>query len=160
MIQRRKKDVKRVIVASIFMISMLLANIQMVSNFNTDINNNQEQNWLNNEENPESSYADPYLTDYYITGSGDNQDVRIYALNSSYSNVNNQESFDIPSMSTTDTTYLSYGNFNFTFQNNFTTEYIIEDTEPLSLVENDFIKFIYDEDQSSMNINTGENLDD
>jgi hypothetical protein len=153
MIQRRKKDVKRILVASIFMISMLLANIQMFDNFNTDINNNQEQNWLNIEENLESSYSDPYLTDYYITGSGDNQDVRIYALNSSYSNVNNQESFDIPSMSTTDTTYLSYGNFNFTFQNNFTTDYVIENTD--ALYANDFIKFIYNEDTSSMSINTG-----
>jgi len=139
------------------MISMLLANIQMVSNSNTDINNNQEQNWLNNEENLESSYADPYLTDYYITGSGDNQDVRIYALNSSESNVNNLESFDIPSMSTTDTTYLSYGNFNFTFQNNFTADYIIENTN--ALYANDFIKFIYNKDTSAMNINTGKNLD-
>ena len=140
------------------MISMLLVNIQIFSNFNFSVNDNQEQNWLNNEDNLESSYKDPYLTDYYITGSGDNQDVRIYAINSSSSNDNNQASFDIPSLSTTDTTYLSYGNFNFTFQNNFTTDYVIEDTEALSLDEEDFIKFVYNEDTSSMNINTGENL--
>ena len=59
-------------------------------------------------------------------------------------------------MSTTDTTYLSYGNFNFTFQNNFTTDYVIENTD--ALYANDFIKFIYNEDTSSMNINTGNNL--
>ncbi|NVM19419.1 MAG: hypothetical protein HWN80_17090 [Candidatus Lokiarchaeota archaeon] len=157
MIQRRKKDVKRIIVASIFMISMLLVNIQLFSNFNFDVNNNQEQNWLNNDNNIKSSDIDPYLTDYYITGSGDNQDVRIYALNSSFSNDNNQESFDIPSMSTTDTTYLTYGNFNFTFQNNFTTDYVIEDTG--ALYADDFIKFVYNEGTSSMSINTGTNLD-
>jgi len=136
---------------------MLLANIQMFNNLNTDINNNQEQDWLNNEDDLESSYIDPYLTDYYITGSGDNQDVRIYALNSSSSNINNQISFDIPSMSTTNTTYLSYGNFNFTFQDNFTTDYVIEDTD--ALYADDFIEFIYDEDESQMDITTGNNLD-
>ncbi|MFX0076984.1 MAG: hypothetical protein ACFE96_16175, partial [Candidatus Hermodarchaeota archaeon] len=103
MIQRRKKDVKRILIASTFIIFMLLANIQFSNNFNFAVNNNQEHNWSNNEEDLESSQIDPYLTDYYITGSGDNQDVRIYALNSSSSDINNQNSFDIPSMSTTDT---------------------------------------------------------
>ena len=135
------------------MISMLLVNIQLFSNVNYDVNNNHDQNWLNNDNNIMSSGIDPYLTDYYITGSGDNQDVRIYALNSSYSNNNNQLSFDIPSMSTTDTTYLTHGDFDFTFQNNFTTNHIIEDTS--ALYADDFIKFIYDEDTSSMSINTG-----
>ncbi len=139
------------------MFFMLLANIQIFSNFNFDANNNQDQNWLNNDNNVKLSDIDPYLTDYYITGSGDNQDVRIYALNSSDSNDNNQESFDIPSMSTTDPTYLTYGNFNFTFQNNFTTDYVIEDTD--ALYADDFIKFVFNEGTSSMSINTGTNLD-
>ncbi|MFX1447466.1 MAG: hypothetical protein ACFFCG_04955, partial [Promethearchaeota archaeon] len=156
MIRRRKKEVKRTIVASIIMISMLLVTVQLFSNFSLDVNNKQEQNWLNNENDVKNSNVDPYLTDYYITGSGSNQDVRIYALNSSASN-NNQVSFDIPSMSTTDTTYLTYGNFNFTFQNNFTTDYLIEDTD--ALYANDFIKFVYNEDTSSMDIDTGVNLD-
>ncbi|MFX1504350.1 MAG: hypothetical protein ACFFDH_25545, partial [Promethearchaeota archaeon] len=157
MIQRRKIEVTRIIVACIFIIFMLLANIQNFSNFNRNTNNSLEQYWSNPEENPESSATDPYLTDYYITGSGSNQDVRIYGLNSSTSNANNIDSFNIPSMSTTDTTYLSYGNFSFTFQNNYTTDYIIENTD--ALYANDFIKFTYDEDESLMNINTGTNLD-
>ena len=139
-----------------FMISMLLVNTQIFSSINFDKINSQEENWLDNDITPNPSDIDPYLTDYYITGSGDNQDVRIYALNSSYSNDNNQESFDIPSMSTTDTTYLTYGNLNFTFQNNFTTDYVIEDTN--ALYADDFIKFIYDKDTSSMSIDTGNNL--
>ena len=138
------------------MISMLLVNTQIFSSINFDKINSQEENWLDNDITPNPSDIDPYLTDYYITGSGDNQDVRIYALNSSYSNDNNQESFDIPSMSTTDTTYLTYGNLNFTFQNNFTTDYVIEDTN--ALYADDFIKFIYDKDTSSMSIDTGNNL--
>ncbi|MHA1240854.1 MAG: hypothetical protein ACTSQU_08670 [Promethearchaeota archaeon] len=127
-----------------------------MSDFNEDMNNNQQHDWSIDETNILTSDIDPYLTDYIISGTGDNQEVRIYALNNSFSNDNNQNSFDIPSMSTTESTYLTYGNFNFTFQNNFTTDYVIEDTNVFEA--NDFIKFVYNEDASSMKINTGENL--
>jgi len=135
---------------------MLLVNIQIFNGLYLDGSNNQLTNWLNDDDNLFSSETDTYLTDYYINGSGDNQDVRIYALNSSDSNENNQNSFNISSMSTTDTTYLVDGNFNFTFQNNYTTDHIMENTSALDA--SDFIKFTYNEDDSSMNVNTGENL--
>jgi len=135
---------------------MLLVNIQIFNGLYLGGSNNQLTNLLNDDKNLFSSETDPYLTDYYTTGSGDPQDVRIYALNSSYSNDNNQGSFDIPSMSVADTTYLTYGNLNFTFQNNYTTDHIIEDTSALDA--SDFIKFTYNEDDSSMNVNTGEAL--
>ncbi|MBY9014244.1 MAG: hypothetical protein KGD68_00990 [Candidatus Lokiarchaeota archaeon] len=143
--------------ASTFIFSMLLVNIWIFSDFNIDIDNNQQDNWSNDEINILTSDTDPYLTDYYISGTGDNQEVRIYALNNSFSNDNNQNSFNIPSMSTTESTYLTYGNFNFTFQNNFTTDYFIEDTNALEA--DDFIKFVYNEDTSSMSINNGSILD-
>ena len=136
---------------------MILVNTLILSDFNVDLNNNQQYDWSIDENNILTSDVDPYLTDYIISGSGDNQDVRIYALNNSFSNVNNQNSFDIPSMSTTESTYLTYGNFDFTFQNNFTTDYVIEDTNALEA--DDFIKFVYNEDTSSMNINAGNILD-
>ena len=135
---------------------MLLVNTWMISDFNSDINYNQQHNWLNDEKNIVTSATDQYLTDYYISGTGDNQDVRIYVLNNSFSNDNNQNFFNIPSMSTNESTYLTYGNFNFTFQNNFTTDYIIEDTNAPEA--RDFIEFVYNEGTSSMKINTGENL--
>lgn len=153
---RRKKDVKRIFFVSIFIISMLLVNIHIFNSLYLDGSNNQLTNLLNDDNKLFSSETDPYLTDYYTTGSGDNQDVRIYALNSSYSNDNNQGSFDIPSMSVADTTYLTYGNFNFTFQNNYTTDHIIEDTNALDA--SDFIKFTYNTGDSSMDVNTGEVL--
>ena len=134
----------------------MLVNTLILSDFNVDMNNNQQYDWSIDETNILTSDIDPYLTDYIISGTGDNQEVRIYALNNSFSNDNNQNSFDIPSMSTTESTYLTYGNFNFTFQNNFTTDYIIEDTNAFEA--DDFIDFIYNEDASSMKINTGENL--
>jgi hypothetical protein len=136
---------------------MVFVNTLIFSDFNIDMNNNQHQNWSNEENDILTSDTDPYLTDYYISGTGDNQDVRIYVFNNSFSNDNNQNSFNIPSMSTTESTYLTYGNFNFTFQNNFTTDYIIEDTNALEA--DDFIKFVYNEDTSSMSNNTGNVLD-
>ncbi len=153
---RRKNDVKRIFFVSIFIFSMLLVNIQIFNGLYLDSSNNQPTNLLNDDNNLISSETDPYLTDYYINGSGDDQDVRIYALNTSDSNDNNQNSFNISSLSTTDTTYLTYGNFNFTFQNNYTTDHVIEDTSALDA--SDFVKFTYNEDDSSMNVNTGENL--
>ena len=135
---------------------MLLVNIHIFNGLYLDGSNNQLTNWLNDDNTLFSSETDPYLTDYYINGSGDNQDVRIYALNSSDSNDNNQNSFDIPSMSTTDTTYLVEGNFNFTFQNNYTTDYILEDTNALEARE--FIKFDYNTSTSPMKINRGKNI--
>ena len=135
---------------------MALVNTLILSDFNGDVNNNQQHDWSIDENTLLTSDIDPYLTDYIISGTGDNQEVRIYALNNSISNDNNQNSFDIPSMSTTESTYLTYGNFNFTFQNNFTTDYVIEDTNALDA--DDYIDFIYNEDTSSMSINTGNNL--
>ncbi len=135
---------------------MILVNTLIFIDFNASMNNSQHHNWSNDENSISTSDTDLYLTDYIISGTGDNQEVRIYALNNSISNDNNQNSFIIPSMSITESTYLTYGNFNFTFQNNYTTDYILEDTNALEAVE--FIDFIYNEDTSSMKVNTGKNL--
>jgi len=83
---------------------MILVNTLIMSDFNEDMNNNQQHDWSIDETNILTSDIDPYLTDYIISGTGDNQEVRIYALNNSFSNDNNQNSFDIPSMSTTEST--------------------------------------------------------
>ncbi|MFX0148482.1 MAG: CARDB domain-containing protein [Candidatus Hodarchaeota archaeon] len=103
-----------------------------------------------------SSSSDGYLSDYYITGAGDPQDVRIYAENNSYT-IDNNQYFEIPSISSTDTGYLSYGNFNFTFQNNYTTDYVLENTDALNARE--FIYFKYDTSLSNITVHTGTNLD-
>ena len=54
--------------------------------------------------------------------------------------LNNENFFEIPSLPSEDM-FLTYGNFNFTFQNNFTTNYIIEDDD--ALYAEDFIAFNY-----------------
>jgi hypothetical protein len=102
------------------------------------------------------SASDSYLSDYYLTGAGDDQDVRVYATNNSLS-INNEGYFDIPSMSGIDTTYLTQGDFNFTFQNNFTTSYVLEDESALNAVS--FIRFKYNINagRSALTLNKGTN---
>jgi hypothetical protein len=80
------------------------------------------------------------LTDIF-TGSGVNQDVRIFGNNKSENLLNNEGYFEIPSIPTEDM-FLVHGDFNVTFQNNFTTDYIIEDDD--ALYAEDFVSFNYD----------------
>lgn len=147
---KHKKEIKRAIFTIVFISFVLIANIQF---FNQSIlvNNNSNHN-LDLEEAPEIS--DLKVNDY-ITGSGVNQDVRIYVSNESENLNDNQEFFEIPSL-TTDDMFLSYGDFNFTFQNNFTTDYVLEDDS--ALYASDFISFDYDTGSSGILITNGTKL--
>ncbi|MFX1592888.1 MAG: hypothetical protein ACFFCL_09360, partial [Promethearchaeota archaeon] len=145
---RRKKEIKRIFFVVLFVITVFLSNVQILSNINV-FQDERTNNETVLDELPLSSNLD--LNDI-ITGSGVNQDVRIYVNNESENLLNNENYFEIPSLPTEDM-YLSYGNFNFTFQNNFTTDYIIEDDN--ALYANDFISFDFDTGASSININNG-----
>jgi len=153
---RRKKETKQILVVSIFIISIFLTSTQIFNEFNFAEINDDGQDLNDNEIKNLSLSSDPYLSDYYITGSGDNQDVRIYATNTS-SLVNNQKSFDIPSMSNSIDSYLTCGDFNFTFQNNFTTDYVFEDNSALEATS--FIEFEMNRapGYSNMTLNQGTN---
>ncbi|MFX0057120.1 MAG: hypothetical protein ACFE85_01875 [Candidatus Hodarchaeota archaeon] len=152
---RRKREVKRIMLLSIFIISILLTNIQIFNSFYWQIDGKDEIDTLLEKESELQVSSDTYLSDYYITGSGDNQDVRLYVTNESVS-YNNQQFFNVPSMSDTDVGYLSFGDFNFTFQNNYTTEYILEDTD--ALYASSFIDFDFNVGGSSLTINEGNAL--
>ncbi|MFX1267975.1 MAG: hypothetical protein ACFFAK_08440, partial [Promethearchaeota archaeon] len=145
---------KRIFFVSLFIFLIILTSIQVYPNNLYNDRSNQNNIIYNQEEDLPSS-SDGYLSDYYITGSGDPQDARIYAINNSFT-IDNEQYFEIPSLSDTDTAYLSYGNFNFTFQNNYTTDYTLENTNALDA--RNFIKFEYDEDTSKITLNTGNNL--
>jgi hypothetical protein len=114
--------------------------------------NENDNNNIDLEELPQSS--DLKVNDY-ITGSGVDQDVRIYVSNESENLSDNQEFFEIPSL-TTDDMFLTYGDFNFTFQNNFTTDYVLEDNS--ALYATDFISFDYDTGSSGIFIANGTKL--
>ncbi|MHA1981136.1 MAG: hypothetical protein ACTSXN_08600 [Promethearchaeota archaeon] len=135
---RRKKETKQILLVSIFIISIFLTSTQIFNAFNFAEINDDGQDLYDNELQNLSHSSDPYLSDYYINKSGDDQDVRIYATNTS-SLVNNQKYFDIPSMSNSIDSYLTCGDFNFTFHNNFTTDYVLEDNSALEATS--FIEF-------------------
>ncbi len=124
---RRKKEIKRKFFVLIFISLILLSNVVILHNFTK--NKGIDDNYYDNELDKNPKTSDPNLNDY-INGTGVNQDVRIYGNNKSKNLNDNQEFFEIPTYNSDDM-YLSYGDFNFTFQNNFTTEYIIEDNDAL-----------------------------
>lgn len=150
LLKRRKNGIRNTVIVSIFIITILLTNIQIFTNFNFEDANNRIE-FPDTYQDLQLS-DDPYLSDKYKTGSGDNQDMRLYVKNSS-SSLNNEEDFQIEAMSTTDTCYLAEGNFTFEFQNNYTTDYVIEDTHPLDA--RDFIDFPLQKSYSSVVNETG-----
>ncbi len=145
---RRKKEIKRIFVV-VFLISLIfITNLQILTNLNLEENNNFEDKEI--ETLPLSSDIDDT-----IIGVGDPQDVRIYTSNTSENTNDNQEYFEIPSLSSEEM-YLTSGDFNLTFQNNYTTEYIIEDDS--ALYAEDFISYQFNPstDYSNITINIGE----
>ncbi|MFW9947200.1 MAG: hypothetical protein ACFFDX_10270 [Candidatus Odinarchaeota archaeon] len=150
MIHRNKKF-KKLFFISLFIFLIVLTSIQIYPN-NLYKDKSHQNNTIYNLEESFPSSSNGYLSDYYITGSGDPQDVRLYATNDSFT-IDNTKYFEIPSLSDTDTAYLSYGNFNFTFQNNYTTDYILENTNALDA--RNFIKYDYETDKSSITVNQG-----
>jgi hypothetical protein len=133
---KKNKEIKGVILVVFFISIVLVSNIHFLSNSYLSNDSIFEEEGL--EDLPISSDLN---VDDFITGTGNDQDVRIYVNNESENLNNNQDYFEIPSV-TSDDMYLSYGDFNFTFQNNFTTDYVLEDDD--ALFAEDFIMFDYD----------------
>lgn len=148
---RRKKEIKRIFITALFIVTICLSNVQILNNFivfqDDKINNNLDDELL--DENLQSSNRN---IDEVFANSGVNQDVRIYTSNTSVNLQNNEKFFEIPSLASRDMS-LVYGNFNFTFQNNFTTDYVLEDDD--ALYANDFIAFDYYTDYSGITYNNG-----
>ncbi|MFW9895102.1 MAG: hypothetical protein ACFFD7_04790 [Candidatus Thorarchaeota archaeon] len=130
---RQKKEIKRVAIVVIFISFIFISNLLFLNHANLIKDN--RNNIKNLEDIPNTSNLD---LDDYILGSGTDQDVRIYVSNESNNLNDNKEYFTIPSI-TSDDMFLTYGDFNFSFQNNFTTEYVLEDDYALDA--SDFISF-------------------
>ena len=134
---RQKKEIKRIVIVVIFISIILITNIQFLNHSNLIEENGSENKGL--ETFPSTS---DLMLDDRILGTGDDQDVRIYVNNDSSNLNNNEEFFEIPSIPTDDM-FLTYGDFNFTFQNNYTTDYILEEETALDAA--DFISFKFNE---------------
>lgn len=144
---RRKKELKRIVIVAIFITFILITNVQFLNHSNLIKENKNENRGL--ETFPNTS--DLKLDDY-ILGAGDDQDIRIYVNNESSNLNDNQNFFEITSIPTDDM-FLTYGDFNFSFQNNFTTEYILEDDTGLDAA--DFISFDFNENTPYSDISYG-----
>jgi hypothetical protein len=144
---QKKKEIKGVILVVFIISIVLVSNTQFFSISNLVGEDSHDDTGL--EYLPISSDLN---VDDDITGSGNDQDVRIYVNNESENLNNNQDFFEIPSVSSDDM-YLTYGDFNFTFQNNFTTDYILEDDD--ALYAEDFISFDYDTGFSGISYHNG-----
>ena len=134
---RHKKEVKRIVIVVIFISFILISNVQFINHSNLIKENSNENRNLDDLPNTSNLNLDDY-----IVGNGDDQDVRIYVNNESSNLDDNKEFFTIPTVPNDDM-FLTYGDFNLTFQNNFTTEYILEDNSALDAA--DFISFDFNE---------------
>ncbi len=152
---RRKKEIKRIFFTALFILTICLSNVQILNNFIIFQDEKTNNNFNNDlfDENLQS--ADRNIDDLF-TDSGVAQDVRVYTKNVSTNNQNNEQFFEIPSLASRDMS-LVHGNFNFTFQSNYTTDYVIEDDD--ALYADDFIDFDYDTDYSGITYNNGTKLD-
>ena len=143
----KKEELRRVILVICFISIILITNVQFFSNSSVFENDGTYNKGM--EELPNTS--DLNVNDY-IRGIGDDQDVRIYVNNKSENLNDNHNFFEIPSV-VSDDMYLSNGDFNFTFQNNFNTDYVLEDSDALYAA--DFIAFDYDTGLSGITYTNG-----
>ncbi len=116
--------------------------------YQSDKNNNTSKEGILDEINISSNLN---LSDT-ITGSGVDQEVRINVNNVTQNLNDNQDYFEIPS-DASEEMFLTYGNFSFSFQNNYTTDYVIEDDD--ALYADNFISFDFNTSNSDITIHNG-----
>ncbi len=126
--RRKSSNKKKIILTSLFLVLIFLSNFDVLSNLNNIYNSNPNINEKDDDFGriPFISTSNLNLTDS-INDTGVNQTVRLYVVNQSASNNNNINSFSIPAPA--NNMYLMYGDFNVSFQNNFTAEHKIDGTD-------------------------------
>ena len=149
MLIRQKKKVKGIIIVSIFISIILSSSIQAQFLFNPTAN---QENGFNQETDDLLRYSyKSDLSDHNITGTGTPQEVRVFFSNQSES-LDKIGSFNISAPA--NNMALSYGDLNFSFQNNFTTEYILEENS--ALYPEDHVQvYEFDTDNFLLTVNEG-----
>ena len=148
---RQKRNLKGIILVSILIILILFSNLTNFTGNNPMMDENNSTIPFNKEKNEHPKSSDYNLTSY-ITGNGVNQTVRAYMTNQSRATDNENGYFEIPAPD--DNMYLDYGDFEFNFDNNYTTEYIIEEDSALH-PEDYFEEYKFVEANSNLTINEG-----
>ena len=132
------------------MITIFLSNFQILNN-TYKIQDDKINNIFNEHLLDDPPLSSNFDMDDSTKGSGVNQSVRIYVNNQSES-LNKEGFFEISSVPSKDM-FLVNGDFNFTFQNNFTTDYIIENND--AIYAEDFISFNYNTGYSGITFTNG-----
>ncbi|MFX0003199.1 MAG: hypothetical protein ACFE9C_13670 [Candidatus Hodarchaeota archaeon] len=148
---RRKKEIKRIFFATLFIVTIFVSNVQILNSFIGFQTDKKDTNFDDNPLDDKLQSSNRNIDDIF-TNSGVDQDVRVYTTNSSENLQNNEKFFEIPSLASEEMS-LASGNFSFEFQNNFTTDYVIEDNS--ALYANDFIAFNYDTTYSGITYHDG-----
>ncbi|MFX1382391.1 MAG: hypothetical protein ACFFBP_08070, partial [Promethearchaeota archaeon] len=126
MLYQKNKNSTKIFVICVFVSLIVSSNILLISSL-SPIKGKGDNSLYEDSINLDTSALFD-LSDYFITGTGNSLETRTYAENLSYSN-NNLGYFNIAAPTTP--MRLSYGEFNFTFQNNYTTEYVLEEDNAL-----------------------------
>ncbi len=156
---RHKINIKGILLVSTLIILILFSNFASFTGYNPIMNEKNSTRPLNEEELEYPNSAD-FRVSSNITGTGVNQTVRLYMSNTSNS-INSEDGyFNIPAPA--DNMYLTYGDFKFNFDNNFTTEYEIESASAISLsaVNNPLDEYELVSDTSVLKILNGTGKED
>ncbi len=126
----------------------------MTNVYDTTSNNNPNEILNENIDAPSiKESSGNTLINETVSGTGDNQTVRTYFINQSLAE-NNMGYFNI-TVPNSEMNF-SQGDFNFTFNNNYTTNHVIEDDNALtSLNENNLITHEYDPSNSWLTLSEG-----
>lgn len=148
---RQQKEIKRISFITFFIAIIFLSSILVLNNINLPLSNKIDNTSNEGVLDEIGLNSNLNLSDT-ITGPGVDQEVRIYVNNESKNLNDNQEFFEIPSLASEEMV-LTYGNFSFSFQNNYTTDYVIEDDD--ALYPEDFIAFDFNSSNSDITYHNG-----
>jgi len=150
---RKKKEIKRISLISIFIILILISNLPAINEFDSKSDKKDIRIPIDREDYkiPKSS-GNLNLTDF-ISGKGVDRTVRTFMNNRSRSE-NNNGYFNITAP--VPNANLSSGEFYFNFDNNFTAKHIIEGDSALKPQEGSYFEeYPYNHSYSSIKIHNG-----
>ncbi|TFG07316.1 MAG: hypothetical protein EU539_05285 [Promethearchaeota archaeon] len=128
MVQNRKR-IKSILLVSTLVILLFISNLSYPSHNNPIINDN-DVNSFNEKIRQDIPHAADYNLTDDIVDDGADQDVRLYLNETSRSLGNSGGTFSITAPATN--TYLSSAEFIFEFDNDYTTDYVVEDDSALN----------------------------
>ncbi|MBD3196819.1 MAG: hypothetical protein GF317_17310, partial [Candidatus Lokiarchaeota archaeon] len=142
------KNHKRFIIIFALITTILISNVISISFLSIENSNNKSHGDYT--VFPYTSASDMATVN---TGFGDPQDVRVYMEEESNTLNNENGMFNISAPG--QNSYLSNGDFLFNFQNNYTTEHVLENDAAFNLTSEKYLKFLYGETGSDISLDTG-----